>query len=112
MRESTAVLKDLRPYVKNAVRKPHGQYATVYVLTNYDTTMEENLYRIDTLRDMGHDPYVMVYDKPHAPIKIKHLQRRCNNRIIFKTVKDFYNYNLQSNEICTELKMRIGGNRP
>lgn len=85
-------MKDLRPYVKNAVRKPHGQYATVYVLTNYDTTMEENLYRIDTLRDMGYDPYVMVYDKSHAPIEIKHLQRRCNNRLIFRSEPDFYKY--------------------
>lgn len=112
MRESAAVLKGLRLYAKDAARKPHGQYATVYVLTNYDTTMAENLHRIYTLRDMGYDPYVMVYDKPHAPIEIKHLQRWCNNRIIFKTVKDFYNYNLQSDEICTELKMRIGRNRP
>lgn len=31
-------------------------------------------YRIYTLRDMGYDPYVMVYDKPHAPKEIKHLQ--------------------------------------
>lgn len=33
--------------------------------------MEENLYRIYTLRDLGYDPYVMVYDKPHAPKKLE-----------------------------------------
>lgn len=47
----------------------------VYCLTNFNSTMEENLYRIYTLRDMGYDPYVMVYDKPHAPKEIKMLQR-------------------------------------
>lgn len=64
----------------------------VYCLTNFDSTMEENLYRIYTLRDMGYDPYVMVYDKPHAPKEIKRLQRWCNNKIIFKSCKRFEDY--------------------
>ena len=65
----------------------------VYCLTNFNSTMEENLYRIYTLRDMGYDPYVMVYDKPHAPKEIKMLQRWCNNKIIFKSCKRFEEYN-------------------
>lgn len=65
---------------------------TVYCLTNFNSTMEENLYRIYTLRDMGYDPYVMVYDKPHAPKEIKQLQRWCNNKIIFKSCKRFEDY--------------------
>lgn len=64
----------------------------VYCLTNFGSTMEENLYRIYTLRDMGYDPYVMVYDKPHAPKEIKMLQRWCNNKIIFKSCKKFEDY--------------------
>lgn len=64
----------------------------VYCLTNFCSTMEENLYRIYTLRDMGYDPYVMVYDKPHAPKEIKMLQRWCNNKIIFKSCKRFEDY--------------------
>lgn len=65
----------------------------VYCLTNYNSTMEENLYRIYTLRDLGYDPYVMVYDKPHAPKEIKRLQRWCNNKIIFKSCKKIEDYN-------------------
>lgn len=76
-------------YSKQAAHKMHGSYGTVYVLTNYDSTMEQNLYRIYTLRDLGYDPYVMVYDKPNAPKEIKRLQRWCNNRILFKTCKRF-----------------------
>ena len=64
----------------------------VYCLTNFNSSMEENLYRIYTLRDMGYDPYVMVYDKPHAPKEIKMLQRWCNNKIIFKSCKRFEDY--------------------
>lgn len=64
----------------------------VYCLTNFGSTMEENLYRIYTLRDMGYDPYVMVYDKPHAPKEIKMLQGWCNNKIIFKSCRRFEDY--------------------
>ena len=87
---------DLRPYFEHykekAKHKPHGRYGTVYVLVNFGSTMEENLYRIYTLRDMGYDPYVMVFDKPNAPREIKDLQRWCNNRFIFRSCKDFKDY--------------------
>lgn len=64
----------------------------VYVLVNFDSTMEENLYRIQVLRDLRFDPYVMVYDKPHAPKEIRQLQRWCNNKIIFKSCPRFEDY--------------------
>lgn len=92
MKESEAVLRGLQLYTEHATHKPHGQFGTVYTLTNYDTTMEENLYRIYTLRDMGFDPYVMVYDKPNAPQEIRDLQSWCNNRIIFRAEPDFSKY--------------------
>lgn len=65
----------------------------VYTLTNYNSTMEENLYRIYTLRDLGYDPYVMIYNKPSAPREVRMLQRWVNNKIIFKSVKRFEDYN-------------------
>ena len=92
MAESDAVLHGLKLYEKNGRKNRHGKYGSVYVLTNYDTTMEENLYRIYTLRDMGFDPYVMIYDKPHAPREIRLLQRWCNNRLIFRAEPDFHKY--------------------
>ena len=87
---------DLKPYFERykalAKHKPHGRYGTVYCLTNFGSTMEENLYRIYTLRDLGYDPYVMVYDKPNAPREIKDLQRWCNNRFIFRSCEKFEDY--------------------
>lgn len=65
---------------------------TVYVLTNYNSTMDENLYRIYTLRDCGYQPYCMVYNKPNAPDEIRKLQRWCNNKIIFNNCKRFEDY--------------------
>lgn len=64
----------------------------VYCLTNFNSTMEENLYRIYTLRDMGYDPYVMIYNKPDAPQEVRDLQRWCNNKVIFKSCKRFEDY--------------------
>lgn len=65
---------------------------TVYVLTNFDSTMEENLYRIYTLRDYGYQPYCMIYNKPSASEEIRKLQRWCNNKIIFDKCKRFEDY--------------------
>lgn len=65
---------------------------TVYVLTNFNSTMEENLYRIYTLRDLQYDPFVMVYNKPSAPREILDLQRWCNNKIAFNACKNFADY--------------------
>ena len=84
--------KLFKNYAENTTHKPHGHYGTVYVLTNYNSSMEENLYRIYTLRDLGYDPDVRIYDKPHAQREIRLLQRWCNNKIIFKTVKKFEDY--------------------
>lgn len=58
-------------------------YATVYVLTNFNTTHEEDLYRVNELRAMEYDPYIMIYDKPSAPKVTKWLQRYVNARPIF-----------------------------
>ena len=92
MREEKPVLKGLNLYASFAKRKPHGYYGAVYTLVNYDTTMEENLYRIYTLRGMGYDPYVMIYNKPNAPNEIRLLQRWCNNKRVFKKCPRFENY--------------------
>ena len=63
-----------------------------YVLTNYDSTHEQDLYRVETLRGLGYAPYVMVYDRPSAPPVTRHLQRWVNNRRIFHTVTNFADY--------------------
>lgn len=78
-----------RYFAKHYKNKRKGM---VYCLTNFGSTMEENLYRIYTLRDMGYDPYVMVYNKPNAPIEIKDLQRWCNSKFIFKRCPKFEDY--------------------
>ena len=66
----------------------------VYVLCNFDTTIEQDLERIYTLREMGYWAYVMLYDKENIPKghKLRHLARWVNNRFIFAKCKDFNEY--------------------
>lgn len=87
--------QDLTPYFKRfteAYSRKSSSTKKVYVLVNFDSTMEQNLHRIYTLRELGYDPYVMIYDKPNAPKKIRDLQRWVNNKFIFRSCERFEDY--------------------
>lgn len=73
-------------------RKDH-RTKMVYVLTNFGSTHEEDLYRVYTIRRLGYDPYIMIYNKNGAPSITRQLQRWCNNKIIFGAEPDFKKYN-------------------
>lgn len=90
MKNSDAVLEGLRTYKRFG--KLDERRTRVYVLVNYDTTMEENLYRVYKLRELGFDPYVMIFDKPHAPQEIKRMQRWVNNKFIWRSCAKFEDY--------------------
>lgn len=57
----------------------------VYMLTNFNTTIKEDLERIKIIQDLGYTPDVRVYRKQTAPQVVKDLQRWCNNRIIYRS---------------------------
>lgn len=81
-----------KDYAQNAKNKPHGYFGMVYVLTNFNSTIEQDLERISILRELNFDPFVMVYDKQHADFKHKQMQRWCNNKFIFRSTKNFEEY--------------------
>lgn len=66
----------------------------VYVLTNFNTTLEQDLERIYTLRELGYDPYVMIYnkDKVKRGSDLQRLQRWVNSRVAFAAVKRFEDF--------------------
>lgn len=66
----------------------------VFVLCNFDTTIEQDLERIYTLRDLGYWAYVMLYDKEHIPKNsdLRKMARWVNMRSIFATVPKFEDY--------------------
>ncbi|MGN2371880.1 radical SAM protein [Clostridium cagae] len=73
-------LKEFRPKLNFNFRK-----LRVYVLTNFNTTFEQDLDRIYKLKDLGYDPYVMIYEKWNAPKNIRQLQRWVNCKFIFRS---------------------------
>lgn len=66
----------------------------VYCLCNFNSTIEQDLERVYTLRDMGYTPYVMLYDKEHLPRGhvLKKMQRWVNDRRRFRAVDRFEDY--------------------
>ena len=91
MEQSDSVLKGLKLYSeKGSITS--SKRRMVYVLVNFNTTHEEDLYRVKTLDEFGYEPYIMIYDKPHAPKTTRKLQRWVNNKWIFhKCTFDEYN---------------------
>ena len=91
MKNEKAIIKGLKLF-KELTKIDEGKTG-VYILTNFNTTTEEDLYRIYTVRDLGYMPYVMIFNKPTAPQVTKDLQRWCNNRVIYKASnRDFGRY--------------------
>lgn len=56
----------------------------VYILVNYDTTIEQDIYRIQLCRELNFAPYPMIYDKEHCDPIYRKLQRWCNNFIFWR----------------------------
>ena len=67
---------------------------SVYVLTNFNTTLEQDLDRIYTLRDIGYMPYVMIYNKQGVERgnDLRRLQRWVNSKSGFYACKNFKDF--------------------
>lgn len=90
MDQSDVIVKNLELFMKNT--NFNYRKLRVYVLTNYDTTIEEDLYRIYKLKELGYDPFVMIYEKWKAPNEIKRLARWVNNKFVFRSCASFNDY--------------------
>lgn len=66
----------------------------VYVLTNFNTTFEQDLERVYTLRELGYNPFIMIYNKDQVKkgADLKQLQQWVNSRRLFAAVERFEDY--------------------
>ena len=85
MRNEKLILKGLKT-AKDIMDIPEYK-ESVYVLTNYDTTIEQDLYRIEKIREVGFRADVRIYRKNALPRRsvLRDLQRWCNNRILYSS---------------------------
>lgn len=67
---------------------------TVYILCGFNSTFEQDLERVYTLRNLGYSPYVMIYDKYKLKKKdpLKRMQRWVNSRFAFAACERFEDY--------------------
>ena len=86
------ILPKLKLFASITKHSPHAHKAIVYTIVNFDTTIEQDLERIYTLRNLGYWPYIMIYDKEHCQRVYKNMQRWVNNRFIFAKCKRFEDY--------------------
>lgn len=89
MKNERAIIKGLKIFQQKCTVR--SREAIVYMLTNYDTTIKDDLYRVNAIRNLGFQPDVRIYRKSTAPRVLRDLQRWCNNRFIFHSC-DFMDY--------------------
>lgn len=67
--------------------------ARVYILTNYDTSFEQDLYRVNKVKEIGFNPDIRIYRKeslPH-PHFLRDLQRWSCNPYLYRSC-EFMDY--------------------
>lgn len=92
MRNEERILKGLKTFIE--VVNPNPRICPVYCLVNYDTTFEEDYYRIKKIQEVGLIPDVRIYRKTSLPKRhiLKDLQRWSNNRFVYQSCPDFWEY--------------------
>lgn len=83
MKNEQAIIKGLKTFKRFC--PVDSRNATVYMLTNYDTTIQEDVYRVRMIKECGFQPDVRIYRKKSAPRSVKDLQRWCNSRYIYRS---------------------------
>ncbi len=87
MKDESKIIKGLEFIIKAGIRPRN---ITVYVLVGFDTTFEEDLYRIQRLRDIKDEQgpikaYVMNYNNELKSKKYKDFMRWVNNPWVYKS---------------------------
>lgn len=92
LKDERQIIKGLKTFID--IVNPNERNCSVYVLTNFDTTIEQDLYRVHKIQELGIKPDIRIYRKNALPKRhiLRDLQRWSNNRVIYKSVSDFMNY--------------------
>lgn len=89
MNNEERILNGLKIFTKYF--KKDNRCKRVYILTNFNTTPEEDLYRVKKVCELGYSPYVMIYQKGKHPQFLTDLARWSNNMFLFRST-DFEDY--------------------
>ena len=92
--DKNIVLPKLKMFYETFGQKYCRSKVQCYVLTNFNTTHEQDIERVTELRKLSMSPYIMRYDKENIPrgSTVNKLARYCNNRMFFWKYQTFEDY--------------------
>ena len=90
MKNEEIIVRGLRIFKKHFQKTDRN--AKVYILTNFNTTFEEDCYRVKKVIELGYQPDVRIYQKASAPQFVKDLSRWTNNSKLYRVCPDFGEY--------------------
>ena len=99
--------QNILPYIANLLKYIKPYKIMCYVLVGYNSTMEEDLYRIYKLKELKITPYVMVYRDYDNKDGIKKTQyqtdiARWTNNVMLNKKFDFKDYSPRKGFTCSE----------
>ncbi len=107
MENERSIIQGLRQF--GARYEKSTRKIRVYVLTNYNTSYEEDWYRVRKIRECGLHPYIMIYQKGTQGRFLTDLAGWCNNMFIGNSI-DFHEYvPRKDGRNCGQLYGRIIG---
>lgn len=91
MKNERRIVKGLK--IAKEELKISDRNAIVYMLTNFDTSIQDDLYRVRMIQSAGYMQDVRIYRKNALPKRhiLRDLQRWCNNRRLYRSC-DFLDY--------------------
>lgn len=76
MKNEARILAGLKIFAKYFQKNERSK--RVYILTNYNTTLQEDWYRVKRVKELGYTPYIMIYQKGTQPQFLTDLARWAN----------------------------------
>lgn len=76
------ILKGLKIFAKYF--KKDDRSKRVYILTNFNTSVQEDYYRVKKVIELGYSPYVMIYQKGTQPQFLTDLARWANSMFLYR----------------------------
>lgn len=89
MKNEEGILKGLKIFAKYFQKDERAK--RVYILTNYNTTLQEDWYRVKKVTELGYTPYIMIYQKGTQPQFLTDLARWSNCMYLQRSI-DFEDY--------------------
>ena len=77
MKHENQIVKGLETFQRHFNKS--DRHCQVYILTNYNTTHQEDIYRVKKVMELGYRPNIMIYDKGNHPQFLTDLARWCNS---------------------------------